>query len=119
MIHRIEIPNWRPAAKNQLINCHWRTKCKLKKIDREMVAGYAKQAGTPNALDKRRVSLEITLTSRQKKADPDAYWLSLLDALVKSRLLIDDKDQFCEMGTVTYTRGEEAKTVIILEDVEP
>ena len=83
------------------------------------MAYYAKLAGIPNALDKRRVSLEITLVGRQKEADPDAYWLDLLDALVQSHLLIDDKDQFCEMGKVTYQRGEKSKTVIVLEEVEP
>lgn len=121
MIHRIEIAGWRPATANELMNCHWRTKHKLKKRDVEFVGVYAHMKGFATMYTplRRRVSLEITLTGHQKQADPDAYWKSLLDALVQSELLKDDSREWCELGTVTYRCGskEEAGTVIVLEDL--
>lgn len=120
MIHRIVIPNWRPARDNELINCHWRTKHKRKSEDAQIVAAYCREAEVPHALDKRRVSLEIRLTAKQKEADPLAYCKSLLDALVNCRMLIDDKAEFMEWGGVTYSRGKPLVpgTTIILEDME-
>lgn len=118
MIHRFTIPNWRPARDNELINCHWRTKHKRKKADAETVGVYAMVAKVPPAIDKRRVSLEITLKGRQQQADPLAYAKSLLDALVACRLLIDDKAQFMEWAGVMYKRGKDAGTTIVLEDIE-
>ena len=117
-MYRIAIPNWRPATDNELINCHWRTKHKLKQSDAEMVACYARLADVPDAKSKRKVSLEITLCGRQKKTDKFAYCKSFLDGLVTARILVDDNDEFMEWGGVTWTRGRESQTVIVLEDVE-
>lgn len=117
MTHRIPIKRWRPASLNQLMSGHWRAKHRLKLADRELVGMYAVQAGVPKAEGKRRVSLEIVLQGRQQEADPDAYWKSLLDALVYAGLLVDDSREWCELGAVTYSRGDEGSTTIVLEDV--
>lgn len=118
LIHRIEIPGWRPFTDNQLINCHWTTKAKRKKSDKEFIACYAALQRTPNALGKRKVSLEIVLKGKQKKTDPLAYAKSLCDALVACHLLIDDSEEFMVWGGVTYSRGKEAMTTIVLEEME-
>ena len=63
------------------------------------------------------MSLEITLAPRQRAGDPDAYWKSLLDALVRARLLVDDRRQYVELGAVTFARGKAKRTVVTLEDL--
>lgn len=115
----IEIPRWHPARLNQLLNSHWGLRSKLKKQDRAIVAGHAGgfRSMATKATGRRRVSLVITLAPRQRGGDPDAYWKSLLDALVKNGLLIDDSRTWCELGPVEYRRGAEMATTIILEDV--
>lgn len=114
MEHVIHIPQWRPATLNQLMG-HWSKTHKLKKSDRQIIAHYCKD--TPKATGKRRVSLHISLKGRQQKADPDAYWKSLLDALVACGQLINDNDANVELGTVTYDREVQAGTVITLTEV--
>ena len=118
MIHKITIPNWRPAALNTLMRSHWSTPGKLKKSDAAMIAGYALQAGIPKATGKRRVSLEITLTGRQRQVDPDSYQKSTLDGLVKCGQLLDDNAASVEWGCVWYSRIGEAGTTIILTDMD-
>lgn len=119
MIHRIKIPDWRPTRDNELLNCHWRIKHKRKTDDAAMVMMYAIVANVMPATGKRRVSLEIVLKGRQKTTDEWAYHKSLMDALVKCRMLVDDSPQFVAWGGTTYSRGGEAGTTIILEDMEP
>ena len=119
MIHRVTIPDWRPWPDNKLAGgVHWAVRRKRKADDADMVAAYVKQADIPHALDKRRVSLVVTLSGRQKKVDPLAYCKSLFDALVKCRMLIDDSQQFVEWGGIEFKRGERTATEIILEDCE-
>jgi hypothetical protein len=65
------------------------------------------------------VSLVITLTARQRPADPDAFWKSLLDALVHAGLLADDDAAHVQLGGVIFRRGEPpGGTEIVLEDVD-
>lgn len=117
MRHVLDIPGWLPCRLNQLLG-HWSTRHRLKKADRETVGLYARQAGIPRARGKRRVSLVLTLAPRQRAADPDAWWKSVLDALTACGLLVDDNRQGCELGSVTFQRGRQKATTIILEDVE-
>ena len=77
-IHRLTIPNWRPARTNELIYRHWARARRRKKADAEMVGGYALAAGLQPATGKRRVSLEITL---HFFARTDSEWL-LQDARI-------------------------------------
>jgi hypothetical protein len=115
--HVLTIPGWHPNTVNQLLRSV-RERIRLKKADRQLIATYARLAGIPPAAGKRRVSLCITLGPGQRAADPDAYWKSLLDALVQCGQLVDDNRQGCELGEVAFERGGERKTTIMLEDLE-
>jgi len=115
--HTLTVDGWHPARLNQLL-AHWAVRARLKRADREMVALHARLAGVPPATGKRRVSLVLTLGPRQRGGDPDAYWKSVLDALVHAGLLLDDNRQGVELGRVAFRRGEIKATRIVLEDVE-
>lgn len=116
--HRIEIPNWHPTKLNDMIGVHRNTKHALRKADDQMIAAYAMRDHVPMAAGKRRVSLEITITPRQR-ADEDCFWKSTLDALVNCQRLQGDDPARCQVGTCTIVKGDERKTVIILEDAGP
>lgn len=90
---------------------------RLKRADRNLVAGYARMAGIPWAMRRRQVDLMITLGPRQRGADPDAYWKSLNDALVKAHMLVDDSRQWVRLGPVEFERGPERSTMITLRDL--
>jgi Holliday junction resolvase RusA-like endonuclease len=114
----LTVDGWHPARLNQLMHCHWSARGRLKRADRQIVGLYARVARIPPATGKRRVSIEVILAPRQRAADPDAYWKSLLDGLVHAGLLLDDNRQSVELGSVTFRRGKEKATVVVLEDME-
>jgi hypothetical protein len=116
---RLHIPSWHPARLNELLGCSWQRRHRLKKADRELVALYGKLARIPPATGRRRVCLHLVLGPGQRAGDPDAYWKSLLDALVACGLLVDDSRQWVELGEVTFSRGKARAAVITLEDVCP
>jgi len=117
--HSIFIPNWRPKRLNELLSVHHMRQGRLKKADARMLQAYFAKFQTPKATGKRLVELHIILTGQQKQADPDAYWKSLLDGLVKCGQLVDDKPAFCSYAMPTYERGtkEQAGTRITLTDI--
>lgn len=114
----VRIDKWHPTRLNQLITCHWATAGKRKKHDQQIISLSVLGAAVPKATRRRRVSLEITLAPRQRAADPDAYWKSTLDALVKCGALVNDSRVWCELGPVEFQRGTVASTVIKLEDLQ-
>jgi hypothetical protein len=114
--YRLIIPAWHPAKLNELLG-HWAQRHRLKRGDRELVGYYARLAGIPLAVLPRRVSLRIILGPRERAADPDAYWKSLLDALVHCGGLVNDNRQSVELGTVEFHRGPKRSTEITLEDL--
>lgn len=113
---RIKIDGWQPTPLNQLLNGHWAVAAKKKRADRDSVAIGCIQAGLPPATGKRRVSLQIVLGPRQRSCDPDAYWKSLLDALVWCKALVDDRRQCVELEPVRFGRGPVMGCVITLTD---
>jgi hypothetical protein len=117
MTHTLTIPNWHPARLNQWDGKHWAVRARMKRADRELVALFARQAGIPRATGKRRLSLTLTLGPRQRAADPDAYFKSLLDSLVYAGLLVDDNRQGVELGAVEFDRGPAPATQIVLEEL--
>ncbi len=118
MIYHIVIDGFRFTSLNVMNSAkHWGKRSRLKKIDRDFVWAYSKSQFIPQAAGKRRVSLEVFITGRQKETDPDALWKSCLDALVKCAMLIDDTAEYCELGTVVHHKAEETKTIIVLEDI--
>jgi Holliday junction resolvase RusA-like endonuclease len=116
--YEIVVPNWSPTPLNKLLGCHWGTRSRLKRADADLVAVYAMRAGVPRATGRRRVTLRLTLGPRQRAPDPDSLWKSLLDALVRAGLLVDDDRFGVELGEVTFERGPEPATVIVLEDLD-
>lgn len=114
----LHIPRWHPAFLNKLMRAHWRTEARLKRIDREMLWAHYRR---PAATTRRRVDLELTLKpSQRREPDPDGVWKSLLDALVCCDALVDDRQEWCEQGAVTFPRGtaREWGTTVTLTDVE-
>lgn len=114
----VVLVNWHPARLNQLLYAHWAKCHRLKRTDATVIALGVLGAGVPRADTARRVSLEITLAPRQRAADPDAYWKSLLDGLVACGALVNDSHVWCELGGVKFLRGQRAKTVIRLENLD-
>jgi hypothetical protein len=112
----LTIEGWHPCRLNELLGC-WQRRARLKRADRQLVTGYAVMQRIPRATGKRRVSLLLTLAPGQRGADPDAYWKSLLDALVHAGLLLDDSRQAVELGPVRFARGPAAATEITLADM--
>lgn len=121
-VHVLTIPNFVPATLNQLLG-NWRKRARLKKLDREMVATYARLQEIPKATGKRRVSLRIGWgdgkAGRRKgggrRPDPEAFWKSVNDSLVSCGLLTDDNEHGVELGPVEYVAGERRTEVVLTE----
>jgi Holliday junction resolvase RusA-like endonuclease len=114
--YRITIPGWHPATVNELMKSV-KARIRLKKRDRGMVAIAALAQQIPAAHGRRRVHLAITMGPGQRGADPDAYWKSLLDAMVMCGLLIDDRKEYVVLDPVEFVRGKEPETTIELYDL--
>ena len=115
-VYKLRIDRWQPARLNQLL-AGWKTAYRLKKVDRNMIGHYCKSNQIPIAQGPREVNLLITLGPKQRAGDPDSYWKSLLDALVKADMLIDDNRQYVRLGAVDFVRGDERATLISLTDL--
>lgn len=115
--YKIFIPNWRPSTVNQLMNCHWAVASRMKKSDAGMLWRYCSYI--PKAEKKRLIKIKIYLQGKQKEADPDAYWKSLLDGLVLNGLLVDDSSKWVELMPVEYEHHAiTAGTEINLLDID-
>jgi hypothetical protein len=110
------IDDWQPHRLNRLLGCHYGTRSRRKRFDREVVALEALSRRIPPASDCRRVDVTVTLAPRQRAGDPDGWWKSLLDALVAAGLLVDDSARWCELGEVRFERGRKRRTTITLTD---
>lgn len=113
----VTIPDWHPVRLNELMGRNRFVIHKRKKADRELIAFYCLQAQIPPAVGLRRITLTIILGPRQRAADPDAYWKSLLDALVQCKALKSDDRFGVECVPVRYERADRKATVIQLEDL--
>lgn len=111
------LPNYRPPSLNQLFAGKLRDRIRRKKECYEIIAGYFMQAKIPKATGKRRVDMEMHLSSRQRKADPDAIWKVLLDGLVRCGALVDDDVAHVQLGEVSYPRVGECGTKITLTEI--
>ncbi len=113
MTYRFTFPG-HPARINELLG-HWGKAAKRKKLDRDTVAIVARDI--PKAKGKRRVDIHLIMGPRQRTPDPDSSWKSLLDSLVACGQLVDDRKECCELGSVTFSRGKAAETVVTLTDL--
>ena len=115
-VQKIRIPHWHPTPLNRLLKTHWAVANRYKSMDRDIIQSYANVYGMKPATGHRTVRLTIHMRPKQRAADPDAYWKSLLDALVHAKLLVDDSRTHCTLGGVEFLRGAEVATTIELED---
>lgn len=114
----IRIPDWWPTPLNQLINRHHMAAHRLKKTDAQLLQRMAQCQGVPAATGKRRVSLVIILPPRRRAPDPDAFWKSLLDGLVRAGLLRNDSQHWVECSPVEFARGQRLCSYVTLEDIQ-
>lgn len=114
--YAIEIPNWHPHPLNKLINCHWSEMGRHKHADMLMLSTCAHKAKVPKATGKRSLRIIITLGKGQRGCDPDAYFKSTCDALVRTGYLKQDSRQWLELLPVAFQRGTKA-TTIVLRDI--
>lgn len=111
----IEIPDFIPAALNQYVGRHWAVMAKMKKHDRLIIGVYCRKFEA--ATTKRRLDSHYVLSKGMKARDPDSYYKSQNDALVKARMLVDDSPKWVELGNVTYSRGPKKMTILTLTDI--
>lgn len=116
MIHTITIPNWLPTRINELLNVHWSKAHRRKQQDFHILSGYV--TNTPKASSRRRMTMTIVLGKGMRTGDNDAYFKSILDALVKLKLLINDSPNWLDLQPVKFQRAERSATIIELEDIE-
>jgi hypothetical protein len=110
------IPDYRPPTPNVLFRATLRRRMVLERECKVFVKHYG--ANVTSATCKRRVSVVVTLTPRQRIPDVDADgWKVLLDALVAAGFLMNDSRKWCETVPWTYERGKRNQTLVILEDV--
>lgn len=116
---KLWIPKWRPTPLNIILGGgHWAVGARRKKNDLWVISTYVKKEKLVWARGKRRLQIHVVLTGRQKKADPDAYFKTVCDALVHTKMLIDDDSDGVELAPTTYSRDNSAPgTLITLEDM--
>lgn len=112
------VPNWIPTSLNKSIRRHWSEASRQKKAEAALIGAAAKAQDVPPAGGKRRVDLHVILPPGRKKLDDDNAWKSVLDGLVKAKLLIDDRREWKENGDITYSRALDGVhgTMILLYD---
>lgn len=116
----LTIPHWMPTSDNKLNGTNRFLAAKLKRDDATIVWGYMMEDRIPTALGKRKVEVLLMCKPRGRKPDPTNCAKSLLDAMVKCRLLIDDSQDWCEYITPKVERGTEQVwgTRITITDIE-
>jgi Holliday junction resolvase RusA-like endonuclease len=121
MLHAIWIPGWHPTPKNKLrAGVNPFVANRLKHADQQTIDMAVLASGAQPASLKRRVDLHLSFPKGQRSCDKDSYWKSCLDALVKSKMLVNDSARWCEPGLVNYYKTHSDSdvwgTMILLED---
>lgn len=116
MLWTLEIPGWAPCRLNQLLG-HWGTASRLKAKDRETIGTACKVYQVPPATGKRLVYLHLVFPKGMRAGDPDSYQKSVHDALVHAGALKNDSHLWCDFRPPTFSRGEEKRTFITLQDL--
>lgn len=114
-IWTMEIPGWHPIELNKLVG-HRMHAGRLKKHDREIICKAVVAYGIPPATAKRRLDLTLVFEKGDRTRDKDAYWKSLLDALVHSGALKNDSRHWVDYDKPRYARGDVKTTFITLQE---
>ena len=110
------IPCWHPTPLNVLMKGRW-VAAKRKKWDRQIL--WAHFRDKPQAMGKRSLKVTIVLGKGQRACDPDAYFKSLNDGLVKAKMLVDDNRQNLVQLPIEFNRNwGDWGPIITLMDVE-
>ena len=115
-IWTMEIPGWHPVELNKLIGHRMKT-ASLKKHDCKIVCDAVVAYGIPRATVKRKLDLTLIYTAGDRTRDKDAYWKSLLDALVHSGALFNDSRHWVDYDKPRYARGDVKTTFITLQEM--
>lgn len=116
-LHVLILPGVLPPTLNQLMRGKIQDRIRLGKSFRNILIARSLQQRIPIATGKRRVTIEVCYAKGQRSADPDAFYKSIGDSLVKAKLLKGDSRHWVEWGRVDYKRGELQHTTIYLEDI--
>lgn len=100
---------------------HWTRRRELEQIT-TATKYLAFEAGIPPARTRRRVTVTIHKTTRSRVTDDpsnrDSRAKSVLDAMVRTGILIDDSDKWLEWGGVIEgEKRPQVCTVVTLQDV--
>lgn len=119
MKQTLHIPGYHPPTVNDLLGNHHKAG-RLKKACVKVFWGCCLEQRLVKASGKRLVEIIITVRKSKKgrRPDPDAYYKSALDALVKCNMLVDDSSQWCEHAATLITSGEQDSTTIHLTDID-
>lgn len=112
----LEIDGWRPERLNVIIR-HWVKSKQAKDEAIKMFSLAAQLADCPAATSKRAIHLR--LEGFRVKPDADAFDKVVLDALVRSGLLLND-DSAGLHGRMGFEAvlGKERRTILLIGDVE-
>jgi hypothetical protein len=113
----LRIERWHPTRLNALLG-HPMHRARLKKADAQLIAYACRDDDVTRATVPREVRVAIVLGPRQRAGDPDAYWKSLLDALVRAGAVVDDSRRWVRLLPVQFDRAEAPATILQLNDVE-
>ncbi len=112
----LEIPGYLPLSLNRLMRSR-----KLRMSEPKRAADHFTLAAlvfrVPKATGKRRVSLVFTVQKGKPKPDPDNLVKVVLDGLVKAGVLVDDSDEWCQLGGIRMEVGKHPKTMAIVEEM--
>lgn len=116
----LRIPEPSPSL-NKYAYSHWRVRHADKKRWSSMLAIAAGLAGATLATGKRRLTIE---RHGKRRLDPDnaigGAKSCVIDNLRAMKLLIDDHDDAVELvaRNVPLAKGEDAHTILFLEDID-
>lgn len=117
MTQTLSLDGWLPVNLNTLMRMHRHARSKALHADAQVIGAEAHSQGLVKAAGRRRVGMLIRYARGKTPVDPDAYFKSVLDALRKCGLLLEDNRHAVELGSVSYEEAPRKGLVITLEDL--
>lgn len=113
----MNIPGWTSTPLNKLMTVHWGTAARCKKADVQVVGNAKMAAGVPDATTKRRIEIIVIYPKGQRQYDKDAFLKSLLDAMVRAKVLVNDSPAWADYDLPEYARGDKLRTIITVQEL--